>query len=312
MKKIPADRFPEPSSLFRGFSIVELLLALAIGAAVIIVGVMIFQGAGAGSRPSGTYVTVSLSAAVMENFYGINAPDVDVWVAPNYGCRAKADILRDRFWEDISKASAVFCLGREAGVLNSTHPSTISLPAGFRGQTVDLPSAFQSQLEASIPTAAGTFTGYRGACTAQNLSIYILQPSASLDELSVMAVYDVDFISVTSPAGTYVSGRRYVGDVLTDYYDVFYPAGDAAIAFSPVVVSFERSVRLSKPEGDSIDRLKVAAARPFYFVWWPDPAEPALEAISGSAFSANDPRAAYADMGGRTSFFFVVPMFPAL
>jgi len=177
-------------------------------------------------------------------------------------------------------------------------------------------------LAAQIPGSALTFTAYRGASTATNASIFILRPSDNAGELLVQAIYEIDLIPGTTAeggSGTYASVRRYQEDedagesLLTDYYDVFYPASDAAsVPFNPLVVAFEREARLNIDEGDAIDRLKVAKARPFYFIWWPDPAEPHLEAAASGTFGASDPRASYPAMGGRTSFFFAVPMFPAL
>jgi hypothetical protein len=158
---------------------------------------------------------------------------------------------------------------------------------------------------------------------ATNASIFILKPSAVpqsassgtevLPTLSVLAVYDIDLTPTTSPAGTYVSVKRYQSNAEpTHYYDVFYAASSGTVPFKPLVVCFERSVRRALVEGNSIDRLKQAAERPFYFIWWPDPAAPELEAYAEPEYSDNDPRASYAAMGGRTAFFFAVPMFPSL
>ncbi len=288
-----------------GFSLVELVVALAIGVAVITAGVLIFQALGAGTRAGGTYAFVTIGKPAMMNLYGIDAVGTDAFVAPNYARRAQADRLRDLFWEDVGRASAVFCLGRDE--LNDLRPTTITVPADFRGQVTDSPEAFRILL-----ANAATFVSYRGASGAKNASIFILRPSIGPGELLVQAVYEVDFVEATSPAGTYASVRRYVGAALTDFYDVFYPAGAGAVAFSPVVVAFERLARLGVDEGTVVDRLKVARDAPFYFLWWPDPAVADLNAATTEAFDSTDPRAAYAAMGGRTSLFLVVPMFPAL
>lgn len=296
---------------FRAFSMVELLIALAIGAAVITVGVLIFRNLGVGKGNARSYVTVDLGTAVMQNFYGENRATTDAWVAPNYGRRAYADLLRDLFWEDVSKASAVFCLGRSASVLNTTHPKTIPVDDSFQGQSLDLPDAFRALLEESIPASAGTFLSYRGASNARNLSIFILQPSANANVLSVLAVYDIDLITTTSPSGVYVSGRRYDGGTMTNFYDIFYPDTPDA-TFTPMAVAFERRARTAVSESAVYQRLKVAEERPFYFIWWPDPGVASLGATLTPTYGANDPRASYPNMGGRTSLFFAVPMFPAL
>ena len=82
--------------------------------------------------------------------------------------------------------------------------------------------------------------------------------------------------------------------------------------FTPLFVTFERSTRRAFLETpDSLNRFKAAAERPFYFVWWPDPAARHLGA-QPNTLAPSDPRQAYNHMGGRTAFMFTVPMFPAL
>lgn len=300
---VPAARRPDPG----GFSLVELVVALAIGVAVITVAVIIFQALGANRRPGGTFESLTLANSVMLNFYGEDLEKVDAFVAPSYGRRAQADRLRDLFWEDVGRASAVFCLGRNG--LNTQRPTTLTVPADFRGQATDTPEAFRALL--ADPAA---FEAYRGPSVAKNASIFMLRPSANPGELLVQAIYEVDFVTVDLPAGIYASVRRHVGAVTTDYYDVFYPevSSYGTAAFSPVVVAFERSARRVTVVSDAVDRLKVSPGGPFYFVFWPDPAVADLKAAAVGAYPATDPRASYAAMGGRTSLFMAVPMFPAL
>lgn len=295
----------------RAFSMVELLVALSIGAGLITTGVLIFQNFTASAKSSGTYLRVTLGSATLQNFYGLSQTALDVWVAPNYGRRIEADQLRTQFLADVSSASAVFCLGRGSGSLNNQRPVTIPVQTGFDGRALDLPDAFRQQLEVSFPSAAGIFTAYRGASLTPNASIFILQPSDGADELSVLAIYEIDVITTSTPAGTYASVRRYVGDTLTGFYDVFYQSA-SSLPFTPLVVCFERAARLSVVEGSAVDRLKQAAERPFYFVWWPDPGMPKLMSQSAASFGSADPRAAYANMNGQSGLFLVVPMFPAL
>ncbi|MDD5200608.1 MAG: prepilin-type N-terminal cleavage/methylation domain-containing protein [Terrimicrobiaceae bacterium] len=294
-----------------GFSLVELLVATALAAAVITTAVMIYQNltASGGLRPS--YGTVTVGAP-LANFYGGTATTISAYFAPSYGRAAQAEVVRQQFIDDLQHASAVYCLGRSG--VNTLRPTSISVSASLRGDSLDTPDAFRQLID---PTAT-TFTAYSGASTARNASIFILVPSATpaaatatepavLPTLSVLAVYDIDLTPTTSPAGTYASVIRHVGNTLTDYYDVFYPASAGIFAFNPLVVCFGRA------GGASSDPLKLAAERPFYFVWWPDPAAHALEAFSSATTGgAGDPRSAYAAMGGRTAFFFVVPMFPAM
>ena len=174
------------------------------------------------------------------------------------------------------------------------------------------------------PVGSGTITSGHGlgvSAATTDGTIFILEPSASSDSLAVRAVYEIDLISATTAvSGTYASVRRYGpdgngGDTLvlsSYYYDVFFPSTSATIAFNPLFVAFERQARNTTVEGDSIDRLKVAAGRPFYFIWWPDPSMPGLKARSWVTYGSTDPRASYPAMGGRTAYFFVVPMMPAL
>ncbi len=288
------------------FSLVEIVIAAAIAAAVITTAVMIYQNITAAARPTASYSSLPVGATVLENLYGLSQTNLDVYSAPNYGRRADADLLRDKFWDDVARASAVFCLGRDGR--NPSRPTTIAVPANFDGRTVGSPEAFRQLLP-----DAGEYDAYRGASAATNASIFLLQPSASVVELSVRVIYDIDLVPIGSD-GTYAAVTRHEAGVLTDYYDIFYPAVDGAtVAFNPLVVAFERAARKNFVEGDAIDRLKIARGRPFYFVWWPDPAVPRLEAVpAATTYAATDPKASYPAMGGRTSFFFVVPMFPAL
>lgn len=291
------------------FSLAELLVAAVIAAGVITTAVLVYQNLNAARAPRSAYGTVEVGSA-LATFFGGTDTALDVYFAPSYGRAAQAEMVRTQFVNDLQRAVAVFCLGREEP--NTVRPSTIAVGAGFQGNLVDTPEAFRALLASAIPASAAIFTAYRGACAATNASIFLLAPAADATALAVLAVYDIDLTPTTSPAGTYASVKRYEAGALTDYYDVFYPASSGAIPFRPLVVAFERAVRAVAVEGDPIDRYKKAAAQPFYFVWWPDPTVPALEAISAPTYDASDPRAGYPAMGGRTAFFFVVPMFPAL
>ena len=104
--------------------------------------------------------------------------------------------------------------------------------------------------------------------------------------------------------------RRYEGTTLTDYYHVFY-AGDTNV-FRPLAVFFDRAALATGSA--SADTYRHAANRPFYFLWWPDPTVATLaDRMPFESFaSLYEPRVAYYQMSGKTSFFFVVPAFPAL
>lgn len=292
-----------------GFSLIELLVVVALASAVITAGVLMFQTLVSSDSLRFSSGNVNVGAA-LTNFYGGSLTTTNALYAPSYGQAAQAEIVRDKFIGDLQQASAVFCLGRNG--LNTIRPITIPVDSTLQGRNLDTPEAFRLLLASSLPESAGIFSAYRGASTATNASIFILKPSSYATELSVLAVYDIDLTPTTSPAGTYASVKRYEGGVYTDSYDVFYPSSSGTLPFNPLVVAFERSVRSVTVESATIDSLKKAAERPFYFIWWPDPAAHTLEALSAPSFSTTDPRYAYSSMGGRTSFFFVVPMFPPL
>ena len=249
------------------------------------------------------------------NFYDLTNSNKDAYWAPNYGMSTRADSMRDLFLDDIQHGSAVYCLPRD--VVNSIRPTTIDLGAtSYRGTDIDSPNKFLEVLDTAHDNADVIFSSYRGvpASGDRNASIFILQPSSSEDELWVWSIWEIDFVSVTSPeTGTYVSIRRYVNSTLTRVYDIFYPAGNNTAEFGPPMALFELKNRTALNEGSSIDRFKIAPEHPFYFVWWPDPSVPILESgAQAASYVTTDPRAAYAIHEGQTSYFFVVPMFPCL
>jgi prepilin-type N-terminal cleavage/methylation domain-containing protein len=305
----------------RGFTLVELVIAAALATAVITVAVMAFRTISMNPRANTAQGDVTLGAATLQNLYPDDFPAggthtaLTVPYAPNSGAFADAAQARDYFYEDLRHANAVFCLGRSG--LNTVRPQTISVGASFQGRAVATPNDFRAVLGAAYPDALTVFQTYRGASAATDGTIFILQPSDRTDQLHVRAIYEIDLVPVTSPAGIYASVRR-IGEKsdgwgVTVYYHVFYPNATALgnVAFSPLFVAFERAARASEDEG-SVDRVKVAAGRPFYFVWWPDPSQLSLLAASSAPFGASDPRASYPAMSGRTAFFFAVPMMPAL
>lgn len=291
------------------FTFVELLMAIAIAAAVVATAVIAYQAMAQSGSRLGTYGSVELPDGVLDNFYGQDSAYVETYFAPNYGRIAMAEGLRDSLYDDLSHANAVFCLVREG--LSTIRPTEIPIAATYDARRLDTPEAFRVFLAAAIPESADVFSSYRGAGDERNLSIFILMPSEDPEVLTVRAVYESDFVESSNPAGTYASVRRYQGDVCTDYYDVFYPAAAQTTDFFPVVAHFERQARMATVEGAN-DLLKLAANRPFYFVWWPDPSVPALESTEAASLPSADPRNAYSEMTGRTSLFMVVPMFPAL
>lgn len=283
---------------------------------------------GAATKMQGkSYGTVQLPAATpntFSNFYGTTATNVEAYFAPNYGRVAAAERLRDSFLDDLQQATAVYSLPRAGR--STIRPMSLAVSnASFDARIVSTPQGFINLLNDSGITNAGTvFTAYRGAAAQQNLSIFVMGKSSSLTNYIVRAVYELDFVATTSPVGTYASVRRYDNYPTslspTDYYDVFYPQPDGTrlpyhtAAFLPTTVFFENASRAGTSEGSPTDLFKLAEGRSFFFIWWPDPSSPYLESVpvGGSAYSSGDPRYYYREMGDRTSFFMVVPMFPPL
>ncbi len=311
-----------------GFSSIELLLALAIGAALIAAAAIAY-GALARDQPRvGASAVITLTTATVMNFYNLNQPTIQAAVAPSYGTLAEAEDMRERFLADTLSATAVYCLARSG--LNSLRPYSIP----YNPQTdlvLDGPVNFRQHLINKALATAAVFTKSRNFdSTSTNASIFVLGYSSDPTVLVVNAVYEIDILRATSPAtGYYASVRRYVATpgnaaTLTQYYALYYPPPATAPAglkadtenFSPIWVSFERSDRTNVSEGFTIDRFKAAAERPFYFIWWPDPAAKNLgdqfASVGNSTYAPTDPRQAYNHMGGRTSFMFTVPVFPAL
>ena len=308
-------RLSRTNSPRRGFTLVELVVAGAIATAVITVAVIAFRTLSMSPRTNTAQGDVTLGTTALHNFYPNDSGAVlTAPYAPSFATFLLANQTRDAFCEDLRYANAVFCLGRNE--LNTVRPGTISVGSAFQGRVVATPNDFLTVLSAAYPDAATIFQTYRGASTATNGTIFILSPSGSADTLFVRAIYEIDLLPVTSPPGIYASVRRYVngGEWDSGYsYSVFYPTSTAAgtVAFNPLFVAFERAARATEGD-DTVDRIKVAAGRPFYFIWWPDPSQPSLKAASSDTFAASEPRASYPSMSGRTSFFFVVPMMPAL
>ena len=149
----------------RGFSFVELLVAIAIAAAVLTVSVLAYQTITQSNKRLGTYGAVELPVGVMENFYGLAGPFVRTHFAPNYSRAAVAETLRENFYEDLSYASAVFCLARDGR--SSIRPLTLPRTAGIDRRTLDTPEAFREFLVESVPESELVFTPYRGNATAR-------------------------------------------------------------------------------------------------------------------------------------------------
>lgn len=294
-----------------GYTFVEVLVAIVIGALTLSVAVAALAGIVRHSKSSGGTVAVTIGSANAANFFGINTNTIDVPAAPSFDSSAQAEVMRALFGEDIDAACAVFVLARNS--LNTIRPTAISNFSDALGKRVSSPEAFRQYID----SGGAVYGSYSGAATNfNNSTVYVLAPSASPGTVSVRAIYESDIVQVSSPPGYYASVRRYVGSSFSDYYHVFF-AADATVggdtnSFLPTVAYFGRSVATN---GNAVaDLFCTASNRPFYFVWWPDPAARKLDNTDGipPVPGSTSPRYWYYQMAGRTPLFMVVPAFPAL
>lgn len=326
-------------SLPHGFSSIELLLVISLSA-IILGSLAVAYGTLVRSRPNvASIVTVPLSTTRMVNFYGQAKDDYkNTLTAPSYGTLAVAEEMREQFYHDVLSATAVFCLPRNGD--NTWKPSYIAYNPETDDE-LDTPQKFRKHIVRLGLVPESLYVDFRNPGTSSaalptNASIFILGYSAKALYLRVQAIYDIDvvrFSATGEPLGFHASVKRFTDPppaqlpnnstyslVFSAAYSVFYPPADflakAAADFSkdgftPLFVTFERYSRLAQKESTAIDRFKLAAERPFYFIWWPDPAARHLGAQANTA-SPTTPQQAYNHMAGRTSFMFTVPMFPAL
>lgn len=306
-----------------GFTSAELLLAMALGAAVIGAAAIAFGTIARNQPHVQSLVNVTLDATRLGNYYGQSVSTWQTSTAPNYGAAMKAEDMRERFLADVMKAVAVFPLARTG--VNTYRPAEIAFnplvdtfpenPLKFREMLVN------SGVASTLYQAKRNYDS-----TSPNCSIFVLGYSADATKLRVDAIYDIDIDKINSPKGFYASVKRYYTPVagtagLTAYYDVFYPPYDGTLwpttsdKFTPLWVSFERKSRanMTPPESNDIERFKMAYEKPFHLIWWPDPsaATLGLYRATTSTFPATDPRQVYNPMAGRTSLMFTVPEFPS-
>jgi len=321
----------------RGFTAVELVSVLAM-AALILGSIIVGYGTIVRTRTGvATIVSVPLGSTRLAAFAYPNQSGTsrNVVSAPHYGMMAQAEELREQFLSDTISATAVFCLPRDG--VNTYKPYSIAYDPLLHGE-LDTPQKFRAHLVA-LGVTPMPFRDYRNPLNtsstvpSQNASIFILGFSKVEAKLKTLALYDIDVIRFTGsnePLGFHASVKRYSDDSRgTSYplafsggYEIFYPPSTpepdvrrpqdwATDGFTPLFITFERATRLAIAEGTATDRFKVAAERPFYFIWWPDPAARNLSP-QANPLNPADPRQAYNHMAGRTSYMFTVPMFPAL
>lgn len=270
-------------------------MAVAIAAGVIATAVLAFAAIGQNRDRPATYEAIALPSGTLNHFYGDEnfAPadtEIPAHAAPNYGQHAQAEVLREALYEDISRATAVYCLARSGPVTSTQRPVRIPVPWDADLRRIDTPDEFLARLAAAGVNTTG-YESYSGESAHENVSIFVIQ-SASPEQWYVSALYEMDYVeSVTPAGGHYATVRRYQESsttpntmIFTDWwYSVFYP-DTAAVDFKPVLQFFPRAADNSPK-------------RPFYFVWWPDPTEATFDAASTDQ---------------RSAFFMVLPMFPSL
>lgn len=321
----------------RGFSSMELLVVLSLSA-IVLGGMVVSYGTLVRSQPQvASVVNVPLGSARLNNFYGsTDARKENTSSAPSFGSLAIAEELREQFYHDVLSATAVFCLPRTGD--NTWKPSYIKYDPET-DDVLDTPQKFREHIIRVANVPSGLYQDFRNpgasaAVQAPNASIFILGFSREAAYIRVQAIYDIDVIRLTKtaePKGFHASVKRFTDPaelplgtsyslVYSGDYSVFYPPANpsarvavdyAKDGFTPLFVTFERYTRLAVRESTAIDRFKIAAERPFYFIWWPDPAARHLGEQKNTA-SPSAPQQAYNHMAGRTSFMFTVPMFPAL
>ncbi len=291
------------------FSLVEVIATVSFSAVFFTAATLVHQSVTANSRALGSIESVALGEAVLSNLFGIEAASINVYAAPNHGRGAFAGHLAEQFRDDVAASAAVYCLGRNG--LNDLRPNALPYPAG--SDVLDTPERFLAHLEDQFGAGeTDHFVGYSGPSLAQSLSIFLIQPGGSADDLSVLAIYEIDVIPVTG-LGSYVAVRRFVDGEMTAGYDVLFPDATGT-DFNPLAVHFSRRA-LAPHEADAdAAKFMVAEEHPFYFVWWPDPAARTLESHANPPNPAAPSGSAvweYFHLGGRTRFQFTVAAFPS-
>lgn len=291
-----------------GFTYVELVVALGIGAMVIGVSVMAY-GTINGQGPSRRQLNVDIGINNAFAFYGWTDSQTAVSEAPNFAATAMANSLRDQFYGDMSAATAVVCLARNKP--NSIRPTNLTIPASLNSRTLITPDNFRTNLIDPNNLVYTNFSSnsINGATTATNLTVYMLYSGESTTNVTVDAIYEADWVQVTNaPTGIYTSVRRYVGTTMTGYYHAFYPTVTNNAFQRPVAAFFTKSTTST---GDA--RFRQAVNRPFYFFWWPDPSRDELaSSYPAETVSGTNARADYMQQSGATSYYFAIPAFPSL
>jgi prepilin-type N-terminal cleavage/methylation domain-containing protein len=195
----------------RGFSLIELLLVAAIGAVIFSAGALAFRAVTANQRTAGSWQTVVVPQALVENFFGGGDPHtvdsgtdpwgdntyyIDSYIAPNYGRCAQADTLRTRFLEDVEKSIAVFALPRINNI-NTIRPDRIRLGNGVLPQSLDTPAAFRAFLASGSASLVNGSTVTDGSTTAAAASSFISYRGAPPETASYTSTSGTTTTTVT-------------------------------------------------------------------------------------------------------------------
>lgn len=298
------------------FTFVEMLVAMSLSAMFIGTAALAFSAISQNSKQLSTIYELKLGKPTVQSLYGINSSSVRAPASPNLGRLAFVHEMQDQFHEDLGRSESVYFLARSG--LNSLHPEWLEWPyadTAVENPVLDSPEAFRQYLADVDPTTAGVFTAYRNVPpdSAPNTSIFLIAPTDQADHLKVQAVYEIDYLTLSDPAGIYASVRRFKNGALTHYYDVFFDEGEHEF-ITPSFVAFESQSRLARNEGNSVDRFKQGSSSgPFYLFWLPDPSINPLTTESVTVpTDTSDPREAYGHVAGKTAFLMSAPMFPSL
>ncbi len=300
------------------WTFVEMLVAISMSAIFLGAATMVFYSISQNSKRLTNLTTVTIGSANAD-FYGENATSRRVYTAPNYGKLGFAQVMRQQMQDDAEMSSAVYCLPRSQ--FNPVRQGTIPFGPGSSDTStkpaLDTPEAFRQFLIQQVPAAASVFsTAIRNVPpnTTMNMTVFMVAPNSSDTLMSLHAVYDIDFVTTTTPQGLYASVRRYKNNTLTQYYDVFYEGilGTNNLP-GPQFVAFEHVNRKGVTETNSIERFKIGTKGPFYLLWLPDPTINPLPILDPGLAPVTAPAVfAYSQQSMKSSLMLALPMFPAL
>ncbi|MCS7009196.1 MAG: prepilin-type N-terminal cleavage/methylation domain-containing protein, partial [Chthoniobacterales bacterium] len=256
------------------FTLPELLVTLAIAAAVITAALIGFSSFSKAREAidQRTYLQIGSFATT---YYGMPAnATFETRSAPSPQRRFMAEQFREALYDDLYQSVAAFILARP----NNTpiRPSSVNL-TWSDASPFSTPNDFRSVLVnngvSNVPAFNfnSTSLSYLQTANGPNLSLFFLSPRNSpTGPLRIRAIYELDFLPISNPQGTYASLRRMAFDssanawTLSAYYDVFYPTPPLS-SNSTAITNFQPVAAYFQPTQDA------QFPQPFYFLWLPDP-----------------------------------------